>query len=128
MIEWIELETVLAIHDFQIGAHGGAPGVRDIELVESALHKPRHMQNYGSCDIIDLAAAYGFSLVKNHGFIDGNKRTAYVVTRLFLKLHQFDFTAPPVERVIAFEKLGNGDLSQAEFTRWLRDHCRGRRE
>lgn len=128
MIEWIELETVLAIHDFQIGAHGGAPGIRDIGLIESALHETRHMLNYGSHDIIALAAVYGFSLVKNHGFIDGNKRTAYVVTRLFLKLHHFDFKAPPVERVFAFEKIGNGDLSQPEFTRWLRDNCEERRE
>ena len=98
-ITWIELKTVLAIHDFQISAHGGAPGVRDIGLIESALNKPKHMLNYGSYDIIDLAAAYGFSLVKNHGFIDGNKRTAYVVTRLFLKLHRMDFKALPVESV-----------------------------
>ncbi|MDA3898675.1 MAG: type II toxin-antitoxin system death-on-curing family toxin [Desulfobacteraceae bacterium] len=127
-IEWIELETILAIHDFQISAHGGASGVRDIGLVESALNKPRHMLNYGSYDIIDLAAAYGFSLAKNHGFIDGNKRTAYVVTRLFLRLHHFDFKALPVERVFAFEKLGKGDLSQTEFTKWLRDNCKEKRD
>ena len=122
-ITWIELKTVLAIHDFQISAHGGAPGVRDIGLIESALNEPKHMLNYGSYDIIDLAAAYGFSLVKNHGFIDGNKRTAYVVTRLFLKLHRMDFKALPVESVFAFEKLGKGDFSQTGFTTWLRNNC-----
>ena len=120
---WIELETVLAIHDFQISAHGGAPGVKDIGLIKSALNKPRHMLNYGSDDVIDLAAAYGFLLAKNHGFVDGNKRTAYVVTRLFLRLHHMDLKALPVERFFAFEKLGKGDFSQTEFTNWLRDNC-----
>ena len=122
--EWIELDTVLAIHDFQIEEHGGAPGIRDIGLVESAIARPENLLHYGTPDIVDLAAAYGFGIAKNHGFIDGNKRTAYVVTRLFLRLHGMDFSASPIERVLAFEKLGKGEFSADQFTQWLRDHCK----
>ncbi len=118
--EWIEMETVLAVHDMQIAEHGGASGIRDIGLIESALARPANMVNYGDPDIVDLAASYAFGLAMNHGFIDGNKRTAYVVTRLFLRLHGMDFTAPPEERVLAFEKLGKGDFSAASFTQWVR--------
>lgn len=114
------METVLAIHDMQIEEHGGAPGIRDVGLIESALARPANMVNYGDPDIVDLAASYAFGLAMNHGFIDGNKRTAYVVTRLFLRLHGMDFRATPMERVQAFEKLGKGDFSVASFTQWLR--------
>jgi death on curing protein len=118
--EWIEMETVLAVHDMQIAEHGGASGIRDIGLIESALARPANMVNYGDPDIVELAASYAFGLAMNHGFIDGNKRTAYVVTRLFLRLHGMDFTATPVERVLAFEQLGKGAFSAASFTLWLK--------
>jgi len=124
MYDWIGLDTVLAIHDFQINEHGGAPGIIDIGLIESALDSPKNLLSNGKPDFIDLAAAYGFALTKNHGFTDGNKRTAYVVTRLFLRLHDMDFIAPAVERVLAFEKLGSGDYGLEEFTIWLRNNCR----
>ncbi|MCF8077436.1 MAG: type II toxin-antitoxin system death-on-curing family toxin [Desulfotignum sp.] len=114
------METVLAVHDMQLAEHGGASGIRDIGLIESALARPANMMNYGDPDIVDLAASYAFGLAMNHGFIDGNKRTAYVVTRLFLRLHGMDFTAPPVERVLAFVQLGKGGFSAASFTLWLR--------
>ncbi len=121
---WIERETVLAIHDMQIQEHGGATGVRDLGLIESALARPQHLLRYASPDVIDLAAEYGFGIAKNHGFVDGNKRTAYVVTRLFLKLHGVDFIATPVERVLTFEKLGKGDFTIEAFTRWMKNNCR----
>lgn len=122
--EWIELDTVLAIHDLQVSEHGGAPGIIDIGLIESALSKPENLLNYGTPDCIDLAAAYGFALARNHDFVDDNKRTAYVVTRLFLRLHDMDFTASHFERVFAFEKLGKGDYSLKEFTNWLKKNCK----
>ncbi len=121
---WIELETVLAIHDMQIQEHGGATGVRDLGLIESALARPQNLLLYGSPDFIELAAEYGFGIAKNHGFVDGNKRTAYIVTRLFLKLHNADFTATPVERVLTFVKLGRGDFTAETFTQWMNDNCR----
>ena len=120
---WIELETVLAVHDIQIQEHGGATGVRDIGLIESALARPQNLLHYGSPDVVELAAEYGFGITKNHGFVDGNKRTAYVITRLFLRLHGADFTATPVKRVITFEKLGNGDFTAETFTQWMKNNC-----
>jgi death-on-curing protein len=120
---WIQLETVLAIHDMQIHEHGGAKGVRDLGLIESALARPKNLLEYTSPGVVELAAEYGFGIAKNHGFVDGNKRTAYVVTRLFLKLHGADFTATPVERVITFEMLGKGDFTIQTFTQWMKDNC-----
>ncbi|MBU0464434.1 MAG: type II toxin-antitoxin system death-on-curing family toxin [Proteobacteria bacterium] len=120
---WIELETVLAIHDMQIQEHGGGTGVRDIGLIESALARPQNLLHYGSPDVVELAAEYGFGITKNHGFVDGNKRTAYVVTRLFLRLHGADFTATPIEIVITFEKLGKGDFTAETFTQWMKNNC-----
>lgn len=121
---WIELKTVLTVHDIQILEHGGAPGVRDIGLIESALARAQHLLHYSNPTVVELAAAYGFGLAKNHGFIDGNKRTAYVVTRLFLRLHGWDFVAKPEERVLAFEKLGKGGYSSEDFALWLSNNCK----
>ena len=119
---WVELAVVLAIHDQQIAEHGGAPGIRDIGLIESALARPQNLVDYGTPDIFDLAAAYGHGIARDHGFIDGNKRTAYVVTRLFLRLNGHDLDANPVERVLVFERLGQGNISQDELSEWLRDN------
>jgi death-on-curing protein len=124
--EWVKLETVLAVHDMQIQEHGGATGIRDIGLIESALARPQNLLQYTTPGVVELAAAYGFALAKNHGFVDGNKRTAYVVTRLFLRLHGMDFIASPVERVLTFEKLGKGDYTAEGFTQWLKNNCQKR--
>lgn len=120
---WIELETVLVIHDFQIQEHGGATGVIDLGLIESAINRPKNLKTYETAGVVDLAAAYAFGLTKNHGFVDGNKRTAYVVTRLFLRLHGWDFTVSLEERVLVFERLGKGSYSSEEFTQWLKKSC-----
>ena len=103
---WIDLSVVLAVHEQQIAEHGGLTGIRDLSLIESALKRPQHLLLYNDPDLFDLAAAYGYGLAKNHGFLDGNKRTAYVVTRLFLVLNGQDIDAPAVEKVITFEKIG----------------------
>ena len=84
---WIDLSVVLAIHEQQIAEHGGLLGIRDLGMIESALGRPKNLLLYNDPDIFYLAAAYGFGLAQNHGFIDGKKRAAYVVTRLFLKLN-----------------------------------------
>jgi death-on-curing protein len=120
--KWIDLGVVLAIHDQQIAEHGGTDGIRDIGLIESALARPKNLETYAASDVFDLAAEYGYGIARNHGFIDGNKRTAYVVTLLFLVLNGHDLTAPAVERVLIFEKLGKGELSPDVFARWLRRH------
>ena len=120
--KWIDPEVVLAIHDQQIAEHGGTDGIRDMGLIESALARPRNLASYSASDVFDLAAEYGYGIARNHGFIDGNKRTAYVVTLVFLVLNGCDLTAPAVERVLVFEKLGKGELVPDEFSGWLRRH------
>ncbi|MDO9083082.1 MAG: type II toxin-antitoxin system death-on-curing family toxin, partial [Humidesulfovibrio sp.] len=111
-----------AIHDAQIADHGGAPGLRDLGLLESALARPKNLLalTKDPHDAFDLAAAYAYGLARNHAFIDGNKRTAYVVARLFLLLHGHDLHAPDTERVLVFERLGKGELTQEELAGWLR--------
>ena len=119
---WIDLNVVLAIHEQQISEHGGLLGIRDLGAIESALGRPQNLLLYGNPDLFDLAAAYGFGLARNHGFIDGNKRTAYVVTRLFLILNDQDIHAPAIEKVITFETVGKGEINQAALAFWLRSH------
>ena len=120
--QWIDLSVVLAIHEQQIAEHGGALGIRDLGMIESALGRPQNLLLYNDPDIFDLAAAYGYGLAQNHGFIDGNKRTAYVVTRLFLILNGYDISASAVEKVITFETVGKGEIDQAALAFWLRSH------
>jgi death-on-curing protein len=120
--QWIDLSVVLAIHEQQIAEHGGSMGIRDSGLIESALGRPKNPLLYNDPDMFDLAAAYGCGLGQNHGFIDGNKRTAYVVTRLFLMLNGYDIDAPPAEKVIIFERLGKGEIDQPALAAWLRSH------
>jgi death-on-curing protein len=92
---WVGLAVVLAVHDEQIGEHGGGSGVRDDGLLVSALDRPRNIAAYEpGADLSRLAAAYGFGIAKNHPFVDGNKRTALVVMETFLGLNGFDLTAP----------------------------------
>jgi len=120
--KWVDPEVVLAIHDQQIAEHGGAGGIRDMGLIESALARPMNLASYSGSDVFDLAAEYGCGIARNPGFIDGNKRTAYVVTRVFLVLNGHDLTAQAVERVLFFEKLGKGEIAPDEFAGWLRRH------
>ena len=125
---WILLETVLAIHDRQIDDHGGLPGIRDHGLIESAVHRPQTIALYSEnrCDVFDLAAAYGYALIQNHGFYDGNKRTAYTATRLFLELNGYRMTAPPAERVMMFLKCAQGETKEPDLAEWLRQNAQKR--
>jgi death-on-curing protein len=122
--QWIDLSVVLAIHEQQIAEHGGSLGIRDLGMIESALGRPQNLLIYNDPDIFDLAAAYAYGLAQNHGFIDGNKRTAYVVTRLFLILNSYDIIASAVDKVITFEKIGKGEIDQAALASWLRSHSK----
>jgi death-on-curing protein len=118
---WISQELTLAIHSRQLAEHGGADGVRDKGLLESALARPRQHFAYlqPTPDVPALAAAYAFGIAKNHAFLDGNKRTAYVVCRTFLILNGWDMTAPREERYAAFLALAAGDWDEGTFTAWL---------
>lgn len=121
---WIGPELAEAIHARQLAEHGGADGVRDRGLLESALSRPRHLFAYETPTppIPALAAEYAFGIARNHPFIDGNKRTAYVVCRTFLKLNGYDFTASQADRYVAILELAAGDMEHDAFSQWLADH------
>jgi death-on-curing protein len=116
---WVDKAIVLAIHDEQIAEHGGATGIRDIKLLESALDRPINLYNYESADLIKLAASYGYAIARNHPFIDGNKRTSAVVTELFLELNRFQLTASDAEVVTTWLAVAD-NMDENEFVTWLR--------
>jgi death on curing protein len=124
--EWLTLDVVLAIHEEQLAEHGGREGVRDQGLLESALARPMNLAAYGEPDLPALAAALGFGLVRNHPFVDGNKRTAFVAVETFLGLNGLDLTAGDAECVVTMLRLAAGDLPEEGFAAWLRDNTRPR--
>ncbi|WGJ15940.1 type II toxin-antitoxin system death-on-curing family toxin [Methylocapsa sp. D3K7] len=120
---WIGLAAALAIHDEQIAEHGGASGVRDDGLLRSALDRPQNIAAYEEdADIARLAAAYGHGIVKNHPFIDGNKRTALVVTETFLNLNGAALLADDATCVAVIEALAGGTMKEDKFACWIRDN------
>lgn len=125
--EWIGAELALAIHEEQIAEHGGAEGLRDRGLLESALARPRNAWGHGVQDLCVLASALGHGIARNHPFVDGNKRTAFVAVETFLILNGLDLTATDAESVVAMLDLAAGEMSEAEFAAWLRDHTVARR-
>lgn len=122
--QWIAREVVLSIHARQIAEHGGGSGIRDANLLESALNRPLNLVAYTEPDVFDVAAAYGYGIARNHPFIDGNKRTAYTLTRLFLALHDVDLSAGPEDKVKTFEGLAAGEISEDVLAEWLRTHSK----
>jgi len=122
--DWVAKAVVLAIHDEQLAEHGGRPGIRDINLLESALARPQHLQTYGDPppDIAALAAAYAFGIARNHAFVDGNKRTSYVVTRTFLVLNGYDVTTDEVTRLEIWTRLGDRSVDEEDIAEWLRSN------
>ena len=118
---WIEESVVIAIHRRQLAEHGGTDGIRDRGLLESALFRPKNQLNYGTPNIFDLAAAYAYGIVKNHPFIDGNKRTSYVVVRTFLKLNGYDIQASAIEKYQTWIALANNQISEAELAKWIEE-------
>ena len=118
--QWVEANVVFAIHDFQIAEHGGSDGVRDRGAVESALMRPVNLAHYGEPDAADLAASYAFGLAKNHGFVDGNKRTAWVVARLFLADNGLRIQFDQAEAVQAMEDVASGRIGEPDLADWFR--------
>lgn len=119
-MKWISEETVLAIHRRQISEHGGKDGIRDYGLLRSALAKPQNNLAYGeNVELADLAAAYAFGIEKNHPFVDGNKRTAFVVMRTFLLLNGFDLKASQEEKYLTIMELASGTLTENELADWI---------
>lgn len=125
---WIEERDVLAIHDRLLALHGGATGLRDRGLLESALARPRQHHAYGNpSDVIPMAARYTAGIVRNHPFVDGNKRTGFVIGVLFLELHGFDFRAGEAEAIQAGMALAAGTLDKAGYSAWLRENAKRKR-
>jgi death-on-curing protein len=123
---WVSLDVARAAHEEQLAEHGGGAGVRDLSLLESAMARPLNLAAYGDPDAAALAAAYAFGIARNHPFVDGNKRTAAVVSETFLLLNGFDLTATDAELVVAFLALAAGELEEDELAGWFRDHLAAR--
>ena len=121
---WIRTDVALAIHRRQLAEHGGSEGVRDAGLLASALDRPRNLAAYGdpAPDLAALAAAYAFGIARNHPFIDGNKRTAFVVCRTFLILNGSDISASREDKYSTFLRLAKGELSDEDLAGWIRRH------
>ena len=118
--EWVSDRVALAIHRAQLAQHGGADGVRDLGLLESAMARPQNLFAFGNPDIADLAASYAFGIARNHPFADGNKRTAFVVCLLFLAKNGQDLVADDVECIRTFWALAAGEVAEADLATWIR--------
>ncbi len=123
---WLSADVLRAVHEEQLVEHGGAPGTRDEGLFESALARPENLAVYGNPDAVALAAAYGWGLARNHPFIDGNKRTAFVAVELFLDLNGYELHATDADCVLTMLGVAAGDMSEETFAAWLRSHTRRR--
>lgn len=123
---WIDKRALLMLHDESLVDHGGAPGLRDEGLLDSALARPLNLLAYGDPDFAELAAAYGVGLAKNHPFVDGNKRAAFLSVGLFLMLNGYRLAAGQAEATIAMLAVAAGDLDEAAFAAWIRDNSKKR--
>ncbi|HEY5752041.1 MAG TPA: type II toxin-antitoxin system death-on-curing family toxin [Chthoniobacterales bacterium] len=117
---WIRRDVVLAFHERLLAEHGGSAGIRDEGLLESAFGRPENLFADEKPTLFDLATSYAFGLVKNHPFIDGNKRIAFATAALFLELNGRRFTAPEVEVVLRTLALAAGEMSEEAFAEWLK--------
>lgn len=118
--EWVLEKTVYDIHEEQLALHGGGSGVRDVGLLQSALARPLNAFHYNQVvSLTKLAACYAFGLAKNHAFVDGNKRTAYVVARTFLILNGFDIMADAEDKYQAIYSLAAGQLTEEQLSAWI---------
>ncbi|MGO9021248.1 MAG: type II toxin-antitoxin system death-on-curing family toxin [Syntrophobacteraceae bacterium] len=119
---WLIEAVVIAIHGELIAEHGGSEGIRDGGLLSSALARPQHEAAYGGPSGFDLAAAYAFGIIRNHPFLDGDKRTGFLAAYVFLQLNGWELSAPEVEAVAAVLALAKGRMEEADFSAWLKDH------
>ena len=122
MTVWLGRKLILAIHDEQLAQHGGALGVRDDGLLDSALARPLNRAGYGEPDVAELAAVYAIAIARNHPFLDGNKRTVYVALETFLALNGCAFPVSDADAVVATLAMAAGEMNDEEFTAWVRDN------
>jgi death-on-curing protein len=121
---WLDRRDGLAMHDLMLADYGGASGVRDENMLESALAKPRHLFAYGKPTVPEMAAAYAAGIVKNHPFVDGNKRTGFMAGSAFLELNGLELTATEADAVIQTLALAAGALDEAGYAAWLKKNSR----
>jgi death on curing protein len=121
---WLDPEVLLAAHDEQLEEHGGASGVRDQGLFESALARPQNLAAYGEPDVADLTASYAFGIAKNHAFADGNKRTALVALELFLECNSHELTADDMQCVLVILSLASGTFGESDLAGWIRKNMK----
>lgn len=121
---WILQDSILHLHDRALAEHGGSPGIRDIGGIESALSRPVNLANYGDPDAADLAASYAFGIAKNHGFVDGNKRTAFASARIFLFRNGYELDYEETDALRVMENVADGRLAEAELAAWFRTRLR----
>lgn len=120
--KWINRQVLLLLHDESLAEHGGASGLRDEGLLESALARPVNLALYAEPDVADLAAAYGVGLAKNHAFIDGNKRAAFLAVGLFLALNGYRLSATQADATLIMLSVASGGLPEAELANWIREN------
>ena len=117
----LTVQMVTAIHDEQLAIHGGSAGLRDANLLESALDRPRNKWAYEKASLAELAAAYGYGIAKKHPFVDGNKRTSLLCIYTFLGTNDIDFTVPEPEAAAMILSLAAGEVSEENLARWIAD-------
>ena len=122
-IRWISKRALLLLHDESLAEHGGASGIRDDGLLESALARPENLAASADPDIAALAAAYAYGLAKNHPFIDGNKRAAFLAAGLFFALNGRDLVAPQTEAITMVLALAASEITEDAFAAWIRANC-----
>ena len=120
---WVDRRALELLHDESIAEHGGAQGVRDEGLLESALARPLHLLSHGEPDAAALAAFYAFGLARNHAFVDGNKRVAFLAAGMFLAINGWRLVATQTEATLAMLALAAGEFDEAEFATWVRVHA-----
>ena len=120
---WVDKRALLLLHDESLAEHGGATGIRDGGMLDSALARPLNLDAYGIPDFADLAASYAIGLAKNHGFVDGNKRAAFLATGLFLRLNGYRLQVSQADATLTMLAVAAGEMDEATFADWLRKHC-----
>lgn len=123
---WIDKQALLLLHDESLAEHGGATGLRDEGLLDSALARPLNAEAYGTPDYADLAAAYGSGLAQNHAFVDGNKRAAFLAVGLFLYLNGYRLVTTQADATLTILSLAAGEIEEAAFAAWIRSHAQPR--
>ncbi len=125
-LRWISREVCLAVHDMLLSQYGGCAGLRDSGLLDSALARPLQMQAYGSPTTAELAAAYATGIIRNHPFLDGNKRTGFMLGSGFLELNGMEFFATEADAVIKTLALAAGELTEQAYAEWLAKNSRAK--